>query len=138
VDEETDVLDAEFEDTATTETEAKQPKSARPKKFKPPTYLHNLIADVDGFKAFAKEKAPDTKNKQYLAAAYWLKEFGDCPTVNADKIYTCYKTAEWSVGFNDWSQTFHNLVYNEFMRKTGKGEFAINPTGEAVVKKGNG
>src|SRR6266700_2502708 len=82
--------------------------------------------------------ATDSKNQQYLVAAYWLKEHGNSPTVTADKIYTCYKTANWSAGFNDWSQTFHNLVHAEYMRKVGKGEFAINPTGEHLVKKGNG
>jgi hypothetical protein len=71
-------------------------KTAKPKgKPKPPTYLPDLITDFDGFKAFAKENAPESKALQYLLAAYWLKEHGNSPTVNADKIYTCYKTAEW-------------------------------------------
>lgn len=135
---EEEVVDSEVMEPETVDTNgngASAPaRPSRPKKFKPPTYLHDLITDTAGFKEFAKEKAPDSKTKQYLAAAYWLKEVGKCPTVNADKIYTCYKTAEWSVGFNDWAQTFHNLVFTEHMRKVAKGEFAINPTGEEVVK----
>jgi len=110
-------------------------KPARVKKFKPPDYLPELLAGEKGtaFKEFAKEKAPGTKAKKYLTATYWLKERGDSPTVNADKIYTCFKTAGWSTGFNDWNQTFHNLVHSEHLRKAGNGEFAINPLGEDAV-----
>lgn len=134
-----EILDAEYVDETPAPSEhgtaAKAPRSPRTKKSKPPTYLPDLITDIDGYKKFAREKAPDSKNQQYLVAAYWLKEFGHCPIVNADKIYTCYKTAQWPAGFNDWSQTFHNLVHAELMRKTGnKGEFAINPTGEEAVR----
>jgi len=55
-------------------------KSAKPRsKTKPPTYLPDLITDFDGFKAFAKEKVPESRTQQYLVAAYWLKEHGNCP-----------------------------------------------------------
>jgi hypothetical protein len=115
-------------------------KPARPpKKFKAPEYLPALLAKEKGtaFKEFAKEKAPATKSKKYLVATYWLKEHGESPTVNADKIYTCFKTAGWSTGFNDWNQTFHNLVHSEHLRKDeANGCFAINPLGEDAVIKG--
>ncbi len=66
---------------------------------------------------------------------YWLKEMNGTPMVNMDGIYTFYKTAGWSVGFNDWAQPFHNLVHDDLIRKgETKGEFTINPTGEDVVK----
>lgn len=106
---------------------------------KPPTYLHDLnLSGNSGtaFKEFTKEKSPTTRSKQYLVAAYWLKEHGDSPTVNADKMYTCFKTAGWSIGFNNWRTTFDNLVHGEYMRKVDVGEFAINPLGEEVVTKG--
>lgn len=112
-------------------------KTSRPKKPKPPEYLPDLITDMNAFKEFAKEKNPTSKNQQYLVAAYWLKKYGNTATVTADMVYTCYKTAPWPAGFNDWSQTFHNLVHAELMRKVGKGEFAINPTGEHQVENGN-
>jgi hypothetical protein len=70
-------------------------------------------------------------------AAFWLKKFGGVENVNADMIYTCYKSAPWPAGFNDWNQTFHNLVHDETMRRVGKGEFTINPTGEHLVETGN-
>lgn len=115
-----------------------EPKAARTKKFKPPEYVPELFAGEKGsdFKEFAKQNAPDSKNGKYLAATYWLKEKGDSPTVNANKIYTAFKTAGWSTGFNDWAQPFHNLVYSEHLRKVGNGEFAINPLGEDEVTKG--
>jgi len=115
-----------------------EPKVPRTRKFKPPEYLPELLAGERGaaFKEFAKEEAPTTKNKKYLVATYWLKEKGDSPTVNANKIYTCFKTAPWPTNFNDWNQTFHNLVHSEHLRKTGDGEFAINPPGEDAVTQG--
>lgn len=137
---EPEVLEADELETAETEAALEDtpatPKPARPKKFKAPEYLPDLFADKGAaFKEFAKEKAPDNKTQKHLVAAYWLKEFGNNPTVNADKIFTCYKTAGWSIGFNDWGQTFHNLVYSKHMRKEGK-EYALNPLGEDAVTKG--
>ena len=113
-------------------------KTQRARKFKAPEYLPDLLAGDKGksFKEFAAEKSPSSKTKKYLVATYWLKEYGNSPTVNADKIYTCFKTATWSTGFNDWNQTFHNLVHSEHLRKVGNGEFAINPLGEDAVTKG--
>jgi hypothetical protein len=113
-------------------------KPPRVKKFKAPEYIPDLLVGEKGtaFKEFAAEKAPDNKTKKYLVATYWLKEHGDSPTVNANKIYTCFKTAGWSTGFNDWNQPFHNLVHSEHLRKQGTGEFAINPLGEDAVTKG--
>ena len=125
------------EDAQEVPAAAETPKTSRPRKPKPPEYLPDLITDINAFKEFAKEKNPTSKNQQYLVAAYWLKKFGNTATVTADMVYTCYKTAPWPAGFNDWSQTFHNLVHAELMRKVGKGEFAINPTGEHQVENGN-
>ena len=120
------------------ETPAEAPKvlkAPRAKKSKPPTYLHDLIADADAAKAFATERAPASRAKQYLTAMFWLKEVNSTPTSNIDKIYTFYKTVGWSVGFNDWNQAFHKLTFDDLIRKADvKGDYAINPTGEAVVK----
>jgi hypothetical protein len=90
---------------------AKTPRTKKPPK--PPTYLPDLITDMTAFKEFAKQKAPKSKSQQYLVAAFWLKKFGSVENVNADMIYTCYKSAPWPAGFNDWNQTFHNLVHDD-------------------------
>ncbi len=138
-----DVSDTEVVDEETQEPNGDTPqvkKPARPKsKPKTPEYIHDLMTpeQMATFKQFAKDKNVTSKNKQYLVASYWLKENGVSATVNADKIYSCYKNAGWSIGFNDWGQTFHNLVHSEHMRKAGTpGEFAINPLGEDAVTKG--
>jgi hypothetical protein len=118
--------------------ESESVKTTPKKKFKLPDYLPELFAGEKGkaFKEFADEKAPSTKSKKYLVATYWLKEHGNSPTVNANKIYTAFKTAGWSTGFNDWNQTFHNLVFSEHLHKEGFGEFTITPLGEDVVTSG--
>jgi len=136
-----ELVETEVEEPVTEEASSnvqESGKAQRVKKFKPPDYIADLLAGDKGkaFKEFAAEKAPGTKSKKYLVATYWLREHGDSPTVNANKIYTCFKTAGWSTGFNDWNQTFHNLVHSEHLRKAGNGEFAINPLGEDAVTKG--
>jgi hypothetical protein len=139
---EEDLIEGEIDDASetdaagvTSEKAARTPRGPK-KPPKAPEYLPDLITDLPGFKEFAKQKNPTSKNQQYLVAAYWLKKFGGTATVTADMIYTCYKTAPWPAGFNDWNQTFHNLVNVELMRRVGKGEFAINPTGEHQVDNG--
>ncbi|HEX5234093.1 MAG TPA: hypothetical protein VFW25_02050 [Silvibacterium sp.] len=132
--------DAGIETEAGDEGEEEAPvqkasKSSRPKKTKAPIYMHDLISDGNAAKAFASEKAPASKNRQYLSAIYWLKEVNSTPTANRDKVYTFYKTVGWNVGFNDWNQPFHNLLSEDLIRKgESAGEYVINPTGEAVVK----
>lgn len=135
-DEDDAVIDADTTEEAAEDEEAPGPsKPSRPKKSKPPTYLHDLITDGDAAKTFATEKAPSSKARQYLTAMFWLKEINSTPTSNFDRVYTFYKTVGWNVGFNDWNQTFHNLLADDLIRKGDvKGEYAINPTGEAVVK----
>ena len=131
-----EVLDDELLEPESAELngDSHQPQKA-PKaksKPKPSTYLPDLLTtdQITAFKEFAKQKNPTSRSKQYLTAAYWLKEHSDNPSVNADKVYTLFKTAGWSTGFNDWRATFDNLVHSEHLRKVAKGEFAINPLGE--------
>jgi hypothetical protein len=112
------------------------PKAPRKKSFRPPDYIASIVEGDRGkeFRAFAESKAPKSKNAKYLVAAYWLKDNGHF-TANANKVYTLFKTAGWSTGFNDWNQTFHNLVHKEYMRREGD-EWSLNPLGEDAVNKG--
>jgi hypothetical protein len=129
--EEPETVETESAEEGTTST----PKAPRKKTYKQPQYLPDLFADKGAvFKEFAKERAPKNKQQKYLVAAFWLKEHGNNPTVNADKIFTCFKTAGWSVGVLDWAQPFHNLVHSKEMRKEGN-EWVINPLGEDTVNK---
>jgi hypothetical protein len=137
--EETEVVE---QDEAEADDESQEvvaaPKTSKPKKSKQPDYLDELLPPekMKAFKEFAETKAPDTKTKRYLVATYWLREHGDSPTVNANKIYTCFRAAGWSTGFTDWGQTFHNLVFKDYLRKAGAGEFALTTLGEDAVAKG--
>ena len=70
VEEADEPLDAEYEEPAVS---TKAQKSSRPRKSKPPSYLHDLIKDSEGLKKFATEKAPASKTKQYLTAMYWVQ-----------------------------------------------------------------
>jgi hypothetical protein len=138
---EDEVVDAEVvgeEDTAEEETPVAPAKPSRARsKPKPPKYLPDLLPKdkLEEFKQFAATKttASSSRRKGYLVAAFWMKEFGGDESVNADKIYTLFKTAGWPTNFNDWRSTFDNLVQTEHLRLIGKGEFAINPLGEDEV-----
>jgi hypothetical protein len=139
---EEEVVDAEVvEEETENEAEPAAPVSKVPKvkaKPKPPEYKSDLLTkdQLEAFKEFAKGKTgASSRNQQYLVCAFWLKEYGGQPTVNQDKVFTLFKTAGWSVGFNNWRAPFDNLVHSSHMRKVGVGEFAINPPGEDEVNK---
>ena len=121
-----------------TAAQSRAPKPATKKRFKQPEFVE---LDWDGtngptFKEFAATKAPKSKNRKYLVATFWLKEFGGSPTVSADKDHSCFKTAGWSVAFADWGQTFRNLVHADQLRNTGTpGEFSITTVGEGTLQE---
>ena len=135
---EVDILEGEEEHA---ETEAAEPKLARPartKTYKNPDFVelewNGTGAPPLSLKDFAKTKAPKTKARKYLIATFWLKEHASCPSVNINMMYSCFKTVGWSVGFKDWRQTFDNLVHSEHLRKVGTGEFSITTLGEGTLQ----
>jgi hypothetical protein len=139
VEEEEDFVEGETDeaDDATASTV----KAARPitkRKYKQPELVELDWTGTGGptFKDFAKEKSPKSKARKYLVATFWLKEYGGHPTVNADKIYSSFRTAGWPVGFGDWAQPFHNLVHSDHMRKgANAGEYSITTIGEGLLEQ---
>jgi hypothetical protein len=128
-------LDLDPEDEAdVAEPEAdSSPKAPRSRAKLPlPKYLHDLDLNGSGnsFKDFVASSSPKSHLKRYLASAYWLKEHGGSPTINADKVYTCYKTASWPLGISDWDANFRNLVKSDQLRRVSPGEYEITPLGE--------
>lgn len=116
----------------------KAPRVSRPKVFKNPEFAelewNGTGTPPVSLKDFANEKAPKSRNRKYLVATYWLKEHAGRPNVNIDMMYSCFKTAGWSVGFKDWRAPFDNLTYSDHMRKVGTGEFTITTLGEGVLQ----
>jgi hypothetical protein len=134
VDDEEETPDAEVEEPAGDDA-PKTPK-AKPK-LPLPTYLHDLDMNGNGapFKKYAEDKAPKSQVNRYLVSAMWLKEHGNSPTINIDKVYTCYKTAGWPIGIADWDANFRSSVKRDLMRRVSPGEYAITPIGEAQIQK---
>jgi hypothetical protein len=125
----TDIVDEVAEATT---NNGGEPKAARPKPKLPlPAYLHDL--KLDGFKEYADTSAPKKHLKRYLLSALWLKEHGNSPTITTDKVYTCYKTASWPIGINDWDAIFRDAVKRNLMRRVSTGEYAITPIGEDAL-----
>jgi hypothetical protein len=116
------------------------PRTPKPRaKLALPKYLPDLDLSGNGtsFKDYIEAKPPRNHVKRYLSAAMWLKEHGNSPTINADKVYTCYKTASWPLGINDWDSNFRGAVKRDLMRRVSPGEYAITPIGEAALQKGD-
>lgn len=133
-----EVIEAEAIET---NGEPKPPKTPKAK-YKPPLpeYLPDLDMKGNGvsFKDFAASKAPKKQTTRYLVAAMWLKEHGKNPTINTNKVYTCYKTAGWPLNITDWDVNFRSLVKRDrFRRVEGEG-YAITPLGEADLQKPDG
>ncbi|HYW42228.1 MAG TPA: hypothetical protein VE959_05190 [Bryobacteraceae bacterium] len=132
------IQDVEYADAGDTGQE--QPtKPAKPKTtYKPrvPTYLHDLDMTGTGvtFKDFAAQKNPTKATQRHLVAAYWLKEHGNSPTTTMDKVYTCYRTAEWPTNQSDWDVNFRSQVKTNRFRRVSPGEYAITPIGENDVR----
>jgi hypothetical protein len=116
--------------------DAVKPKVVK-SKYKPalPNYLHDLDMAGTGtsFKDFVAAKAPTKHTTRYLVAALWLKEHGNSPTINTDKIYTCYKTASWPLNITDWDVNFRGQVKTDRFRRV-EGGYAITPLGEEQIK----
>jgi hypothetical protein len=140
IEDEEQVIDAEVEETAGGETPAapKTPRVTKPKVFKNPDFVelewNGTGTPSVSLKDFAKQKDPKTKGRRYLVAALWLRDHAGHPSANIDQMYSCFRTAGWPVGFNDWRAPFDNLVYSKHMRKTGTGEFAITTLGEGLLQ----
>ena len=121
---------------------AKTTKAKTTYKPRIPNYLHDL--DITGssggvtFKDFAIKKNPSTNAQRHLVAAYWLKEYGNSPTINMDKVFTCYRTADWPTNQPDWDVGFRAQVKTNRFRRVASGEYAINPVGEDDVRKMDG
>ena len=122
------------------ETGEDTPRTPKPRPKLPlPKYLSdfNLTGNGTSFKDYIQANPLRSHVKRYLSAAMWLKEHGNSPTINADKVYTCYKTASWPLGINDWDANFRGAVKRDLMRRVSPGEYAITPLGEAALQKGD-
>ena len=111
---------------------------AKPRKHRQPELVDLDWNGTGGptFKEFAAQKAPKSKARKYLVAALWLKEYGGTLTVNADRAYSAFRAAGWSVAFSDWDQPFRNLVFSDQMRKgQTAGEYLITTVGQGALEE---
>jgi hypothetical protein len=137
--------DVEVDDAADGESEhvSEQPATAtttkgQPRRLPLPEYLHDLDTKGSGsvsLKDFAAQHPTKKHAKRFLISAMWLKEHGKQESVNANKIYTCYKTLNWPTAINDWDVNLRNHVRANRMRRISPGEYTITPLGEAELSQ---
>lgn len=117
------------------DVEARTPRG--PRKYRSPKVVNDLNMDAGGmpFEKYAAQVGALTDHSmRYLVAAAWLKEYAKVSPVNADHIYTCYKSAGWTFDTQDPAFPFRYLKRQAF-GDTSKGNFTLNHLGEAKVKK---
>lgn len=110
-----------------------------PRKLPLPKYLDDLEMNGNGtsFKDFITQTPAKKHLRRYLVASYWLKEHGGHEVVNADMVFTCYRTAGWPTNVRDWDANFRAHVRTDKMRRIKAGEYKITPVGEDSVRKGD-
>ncbi len=128
------------DDDITVPARARAARAKAAYKPKLPNYLADLdlIATYISFKDFAESKKTKKHTVRYLIAAFWLKQNGHSPTVNIDKIYTCYSTVGWPMKISDWDLNLRQQIKTNRFRRMQTGEYAITPIGENDVKELNG
>ncbi len=134
-DEDTEVVEqeADAEDSSRPRTEperAARKTAPRAPKSVPDLFTKDSLAE---FQKYATEHPTDQHAVRYLIAAMWLKDHGQ-PTINVDKVYSCYKAAGWPLDIADWGVAFRNHANrSRKMKSEGKGEYSILPLGEQDV-----
>jgi hypothetical protein len=111
---------------------------AKPRKLPLPDYLHDLdtVGEGPSLKDFVAQHQTKPHLRRYLVASYWLRHHGKHESVNADKVYTVYRTVGWQTNINDWDVNFRNLVKVNKLRRVSPGEYMITPIGDADVEEG--
>lgn len=110
---------------------------SKPRKYRSPKVVIDLDMSAGGkpFKQLAAEKGNPTEHvTRYLIAAYWLAEFSKLPTISVDHVYTCYKSAGWTLNVTDPSFAFRSLK-KEGLGDTKNGKFTMNHLGRARVEE---
>jgi hypothetical protein len=127
----------EFEHETEVAEPAAEPRRARgPRKpAKSPKVIDiDMKSDVS-LSAFAHGKDAGSHHKRYMIAAAWLKEHRGIDAVNADHIYTCYKSMEWPANVPDFAQPLRELKFQHLFDQPARGMYAINHIGLDRVKK---
>lgn len=111
---------------------------SKPRKLPLPKYLHDLDTSGGGttLKTFVDQHPSKKHLRRYLVGAYWMKHHGSQNTVNADQMYTIYRTVGWQPNINDWDSNFRSLVKANKLRRVSPGEYTITPIGEADIEDG--
>jgi hypothetical protein len=134
-----DVLENDALDVDVEPAPAKPVKKPRTVKIKTPDVLENVefTSGPMPLKQFMEEKKVGSEQgKRYLLIAYWFKEYGNTPTINAAHIFTAYKFMGWSAP-KDVAQPLRDIKAKNKWFSGEKGEYTINHIGENVVNEMN-
>jgi hypothetical protein len=133
VDDETDLIEPEANEAATTATQANARNKAR--KNRTPKVLDLDLTTAPSFSEFAATHNPPSDQMKYLTVAAWFKEHRGIEVVTADHVYTCFRVAKWDTAIDDFAAPLRALKHRQLVTQRGKGEFAINHLGLADVEK---
>ncbi|WOH61787.1 hypothetical protein [Bradyrhizobium sp. BWC-3-1] len=114
-----------------------QPAKPRAKRAQPksPNVVPLDMHAPTSLTTFAQGKDSKTQVSKYMIAAAWLKECRGIDAVNADYMFTCFKSMGWSTNIPDFTQPLRVLkAKNKYFDKSDKG-YAINHIGLDFVNK---
>jgi hypothetical protein len=112
---------------------------SRPRKYRSPKVLSDVdLSTAPSWTEFVASHNPSSILDKYLMVAAWFKEHRGINAITADHVYTCFRTANWSVGIEDFGQPLRRLRADQLMGGDAKGGFVINHIGLNDVNKMKG
>lgn len=109
--------------------------SNAPRKYYSPKVLNelNLQGGSTPFKEFCAQKNPVADSKKYLVILSWLKESLGIESIDADHIYTCFRSMGWNPP-KDVGGPLRALKKGGYvMSGKERGSYAITHIGQGVV-----
>lgn len=127
----------EFEDAEFVEENsapAAVPKQRKPaKRTVVPMDLNSPVSLAE----FAGKYPVKNDKERFLVALSFLKEHRpDIDPINADHLFTCFKSMDWPSGARDFTQPLRNLKAEQLVDAGDeRGTYVINHVGEGRLKK---
>ncbi|WP_299607817.1 hypothetical protein [uncultured Tateyamaria sp.] len=126
----------EFEDADYVE-ETSAPTAPKPRKPAKRVVVHMDLDSPVSLAEFATKYPIKNDKDRFLVALAFLKEHRpDISPINADHLFTCFKSMDWPSGARDFSQPLRNLKAEHFVDAgEERGTYVINHVGEGKLKK---
>lgn len=127
----------EFEDADYAEETSAPAATPKPRKPAKRTVVSMDLDSPVSLADFAAKYPIKNDKDRFLVALAFLKEHRpDISPINADHLFTCFKSMDWPSGARDFSQPLRNLKAEQLVDAgEERGTYVINHVGEGKLKK---